>query len=116
MNLFMSSLIQSNDGAIANFRKLVKDMFDVFRLNIEAFGSNDQVLFAAAVVETPFPVHCSQIARVKPAAAFGGDTFSANQDLSIWRNLHFHSRQRFAERTTLGIKRMIDCHNWTCFG
>src|SRR5437867_7664843 len=116
MNLFVCIVADTYNCTLANFRKLIEHMLDIFGMNIEPFGRDDRVLLSAAVVQTTFLIHCAEIACVEPSAIVTRrDTFAANKDLPIGRNRHIQPWQCFAKRTPFCVKRMIHRYNGTCF-
>src|SRR5262249_39577995 len=107
-------VIRSYDSAFADFWKRVEYFLDVFRINVQAFWRDNQVFFTASKVETSFGIDFAEIARMQPSAIRACDTLAAYEDLAVWSDHHFLTRQRPADRSGSSIERMVDCNHQTC--
>ena len=71
-------------------------LFDIVGIHIQAFGCNDQILFAAAKIQVAFGVNLSKVARMQPLA-FDRYAFATNENFSVCCDRDVLTRDDLAE-------------------
>src|SRR5262245_29159287 len=99
--------IGSHDGALAYFRKMVQDSFDVFRIDIQALGGDERVLLSAAEIESAFAIELAEIACREPRAVACGDALASHEDFTVGCEHQFLTFQNLSDRARARIERMV---------
>ena len=118
-----------NDRTISDSTDLVKNGFDVIRINVETVRSDDDLLLPAPVDQVSVRIDFTDVARVKPTLRIGSradpgtafDVFlnhawAAHPDLAIFCDGNFLIAQTSANGATSRTKRVVCRDDRTGFG
>ncbi len=115
-----ANAVCADHRGFADSGQAVQHGLDIFGKDLEPFGSDDNVLLAAANHQIAPGVKFPQIAGVKPAIAegsgglfrqfevSGSHVIAANQDFAVPCDFYVHACERFSRGPALDVKGMAE--------
>ena len=128
MHFFPDVIMEGNNNAFYYLRKFIQVTLYVLGVDVQPVRTHDYLFEPPLVVEPALVIDFPDVTGVKPSVdnlyarvsagshVFGDDRIAPDEDFPAWSDLDLLTLNRFADRSSADVERVIDGHHGTGLG